>query len=168
MIYIHEETGKMVNIYAPFGGFYRLDTPEIRIAAGVVEIEPDQKPPDFSEDFYTINEDWEATQRPYIIYKKKSDEQIAEIKRIRAINTREQMVADIKVTTASGKVFDGDEVSQGRISRTIQVLEYAGITKTMWVLADNAVDNEVTVDELKEALLLAGQAQTNIWALPYL
>lgn len=78
-IYIHEETGKMVNIYAPFGGFSRLDTPEIRARAGVIAAGEDAPPVDYDPSFYDRREDWEATQRPYVIYAKKPEEQIKAI-----------------------------------------------------------------------------------------
>lgn len=82
-IYIHEETGKMVNIYAPFGGFSRLDTPDIRARAGVVAIEEDAPPVDYDPSFYDRREDWEATQRPYVVYTRKSDEQINEANNVK-------------------------------------------------------------------------------------
>lgn len=73
---------------------------------------------------------------------------------------RDEAVAKITVTTTSGKVFDGDERSQGRMARAVTVGE-AGAT-TLWKLADNSV-SEVSWEELREALFLAGQAQTEIW-----
>ena len=78
MIYIDEETGRMVNIYAPFKGRSRLDSEEIRAAVGVVEIEREAPPEVYADhpDWYEVREDWEATQRPYIIYTKKPDEMI--------------------------------------------------------------------------------------------
>ena len=79
MIYIDEETGRMVNIYAPFKGRSRLDSPEIRAAVGVIEIADDPAPEGYSDDTYFRTEDWSATQRPYVIYTRKSDEQIDEI-----------------------------------------------------------------------------------------
>lgn len=80
MIYIDQETGKRVNIHAPYKGRSRLDTPEIRAAVGVVGIENDPPPSDFNYDAYTVREDWETTARPYTIYERKSDEQIAAIR----------------------------------------------------------------------------------------
>ena len=77
MIYIDEETGRMVNIYAPFKGRSRLDSAEIRAAVGVIEITDDVAPDDYSEDLYFRTEDWFATQRPYIIYSRKPDEMVA-------------------------------------------------------------------------------------------
>lgn len=86
--------------------------------------------------------------------------------------TREELKAQrtaaveaIKVTTAAGNTFDGDEVSQGRMSRAIIALGAAPSGATVnWVLADNTVLN-ATQAELTEALLLAGQAQAAIWII---
>lgn len=77
---------------------------------------------------------------------------------------RAEAVASIRVTTASGKEFDGDEVSQGRMARAILALQIAGKDKTLWVLADNQ-EVEVTLVELGEALALAGIEQTKLWPL---
>ena len=78
-MFIDKETGKMVNISAPYKGRSRLDSPELRAAVGVIEIADDPAPEDYSDDTYFRTEDWNATQRPYIIYTRKSDEQINEI-----------------------------------------------------------------------------------------
>ena len=78
-MFIDSKTGKMVNIYAPFGGFSRLDMAEIRARAGVVEIADDPAPEGYSDDTYFRTEDWSATQRPYVTYTRKSDEQINEV-----------------------------------------------------------------------------------------
>ena len=83
-LYIDKETGKLVNIYAPYKGRSKLDTQEIRDDLGVIEIDPDQKPVDFSPDDYEVTEDWEATQRPYIIYKRKPQEVIARQNSVKA------------------------------------------------------------------------------------
>lgn len=79
-----------------------------------------------------------------------------------AKDARTEAVARIKVTTASGKVFDGDEVSQTRMSRAVVALQAAGQAQTLWVLADNTPAT-VTLDELAEALALAGAEQTRLW-----
>jgi len=71
----------------------------------------------------------------------------------------------IVVTTASGKTFDGDEKSQDRMSRAINAMDDSDTT--LWVLADNT-PTYVTRAELREALRLAGEAQTEIWVRPYL
>ncbi len=84
---------------------------------------------------------------------------------------RAETVARIRVTTAAGNEFDGDEISQGRMARAIIGLGVAagvpglGEAPTIpWVLADNTVIN-ATASELGEALILAGQAQAAVWVL---
>ena len=66
------------------------------------------------------------------------------------------------VVTVGTKVFDGDEISQGRMLRAIQIAAVTGETTTMWKLADNSIV-EVTLDELKEALALSGKEMSKIW-----
>jgi len=78
---------------------------------------------------------------------------------------REKAVSEIKVTTQAGNTFDGDEVSQGRMSRAIIALSTGLAPSVNWVLADNSVI-QATAAELTEALVLAGQAQAAIWVLP--
>lgn len=77
---------------------------------------------------------------------------------------RVEAVARIKITTKSGKTFDGDEVSQGRMARAIIALQAAGVPSMTWVLADNTPAT-VTLPELVEALVLAGQAQADVWVI---
>ncbi|AMO56631.1 DUF4376 domain-containing protein [Endozoicomonas montiporae] len=69
-------------------------------------------------------------------------------------------VANI-VVTVDGMPFDGDEISQQRMTRVITVAESDTDTMT-WVLADNVVKT-VTVAQLKQALMLAGQEQARLW-----
>lgn len=78
---------------------------------------------------------------------------------------RNAKVAAIVVTTSTGKAFNGDETSQTRMARAIVGMQAANATTIRWVLADNT-DTEVTLAELSEALVLAGQAQAAIWILP--
>lgn len=78
---------------------------------------------------------------------------------------RDAAVADIVVTTSTGKEFNGDETSQTRMSRAIVGMQAAGATTITWVLANN-VATEVTLAELSEALVLSGQAQAAIWVIP--
>lgn len=76
---------------------------------------------------------------------------------------RAEAVSRIVVTTASGRTFDGDERSQGRMARAILGLQAAPAgTLVTWVLADNVVV-EVGIEELTEALQLAGLEQTRLW-----
>ena len=78
---------------------------------------------------------------------------------------RAAAVDNIKVTTAAGNTFDGDETSQARMSRAIMVLSTGFAQTVPWVLADNTVI-QATAAELTEALALAGQAQAALWVLP--
>lgn len=80
---------------------------------------------------------------------------------VAAKKLRDAAVAAIKVTV-SGKVFDGDEVAQGRMARAVAAAESATITTYQWKLADNSVAT-VSLDELKQALALAFQAQSELW-----
>lgn len=86
----------------------------------------------------------------------------AEEQRARFKVARQTAVDAIKVTTTSGLVFDGNEVSQGRMARRIVALQAAQLSVTAWVLADNS-EVVVTLAELQEALLLAGDMQTRLW-----
>lgn len=86
--------------------------------------------------------------------------------------TREQLkaeraaaVAAITVTVTSGKVFDGDEDSQTRMSRAIIGMQAANVTAITWTLADNT-SVEVTLTDLTEALILSGQQQAALWPIP--
>lgn len=67
------------------------------------------------------------------------------------------------VVTVGDKTFNGDEVSQNRMVRTIVGLGIAEQPGILWTLADNT-RAFVTVSELSQALLLAGQAQSEVWA----
>jgi len=77
---------------------------------------------------------------------------------------RDAAVAAIKVTTAAGNTFDGDETSQGRMARAVIALSTGLAPSVTWVLADNSVI-AATAAELTEALVLAGQAQAAIWVI---
>ena len=92
------------------------------------------------------------------------DARKAATSRASAKEARAEKVYQIRVTTASGKTFDGDEVSQGRMARGILGLQAAGATSVTWVLADNT-PTTVTVEELGEALALAGAAQAAVWVI---
>ena len=74
-------------------------------------------------------------------------------------------VDNIKVTTAAGNTFDGDETSQTRMGRAILVLSTGAAATVPWVLADNTVI-QATAAELAEALALAGAEQAQLWVLP--
>lgn len=74
-------------------------------------------------------------------------------------------VDNIKVTTQAGNTFDGDEMSQARMSRAVLVLSTGAAASVPWVLADNTVI-QATAAELTEALALAGAEQARLWGLP--
>jgi len=73
-------------------------------------------------------------------------------------------VANIVVTTSTGRQFDGDETSQTRMSRAIIGMQAAGAPTISWVLHDNTTAS-VTVAELTEAMVLAGQSQSRLWVI---
>lgn len=76
---------------------------------------------------------------------------------------RAKSVAAITVMTSNGRVFDGDEVSQGRMARAILSMQAnPNITHTPWMMSNNEPAN-VTKEELAEALALAGIRQTQLW-----
>lgn len=80
---------------------------------------------------------------------------------------RQAIVNAITVTVSTGKIFDGNEDAQSRMSRAIQAAQIASIPTTTWVLANN-VPTTVTLAELQEALVLSMQAMGAVWSAPYL
>ena len=95
-MFIDDVTKKLVNINAPYKGYTRLDTPEIRAKANVVEIAEPTPPEDYSDEFYYRTEQDDA---PYVIYTRKSDEAIAELmlnKFITAMESHSDAVAQAK------------------------------------------------------------------------
>ena len=98
---------------------------------------------------------------PYVEPVPTPEQVLAEKKR-----QRQAIVDAITVTTSTGKVFDGNEDAQSRMSRAIQTAQIANIPSTTWVLANN-VPTTVTLAELQEALVLSMQAMSAVWATPY-
>ena len=92
-----------------------------------------------------------------------SDEEVAMKQLLTAKAEREDYVKRI-VVEVDGMMFDGDEVSQDRMARSIIALDLG--EKVQWVLADNTIA-QVTRAQLREALRKAGTAQTAIWSDPY-
>jgi hypothetical protein len=95
---------------------------------------------------------------PFVKNTVKFEEESAEGKKAERTETLHTSTVEI----ASGKVFDSDEPAQTRMHRAIQVLELTGELTTMWKLADNTFA-EVTLDEIKEAFVLAAKQQSDIW-----
>jgi hypothetical protein len=121
---------------------------------GVREVAPVQ-------DGGTWHQAWEV----YML--SESEQAAAAAARLAAAKEARRIAVDsIKVTTSQGHTFDGDEVSQGRMTRAIMALDAAGQTSTTWVLSNNQ-PTQVTRAELFEALILAGTEQTRLWVLPW-
>ena len=94
----------------------------------------------------------------------KTEEEL-EIERI--ANAKEKRASDVAsiIVEVDGMKFDGDETSQDRMARSIVALNENETVQ--WVLADNTIA-QVTKEQLRQALRLAGEAQTAIWANPYI
>ena len=98
----------------------------------------------------------------------KTDEELAAEELAQAKAERADAVSRITVTV-DGMVFDGDETSQERMARTITAAVATGedmSATTTWVLADNTVA-QVSMQQLAQALRAAGEAQTELWTMPY-
>lgn len=83
-------------------------------------------------------------------------------------NERSDAVSKITVEI-DGMVFDGDEISQERMSRTVVAAAATGETgdaTTTWVLHDNTIA-QPTISQLARALRAAGEEQTKLWTVPY-
>jgi biopolymer transport protein ExbD len=81
---------------------------------------------------------------------------------------RAAAVAAITVEV-DGMTFDGDEVAQERMARTVTAATATGASMddtTVWVLHDNTVA-QPTIRQLATALRMAGEAQTALWTVPY-
>ena len=160
-MFIWKDTLKRCNIYAPYVD--NKGTKYTQVPSDLyVEIDNPIPPEDYVEEHYYKTEQEDA---PYVVYTKKSEEQLAEIYLRKAKAEREEAVRNIIVTTQSGKKFNGDEEAQSRMSRAILAMD--PLETTLWVLADSVVDPAVSREELREALRLAGAAQTAVWATPY-
>ena len=86
----------------------------------------------------------------------------------KAKQERAEAVSNITVEI-DGMVFDGDEVSQERMSRTITAAKATGeedTAITTWVLHDNTIA-QPTISQLARALRAAGEEQTKLWTVPY-
>jgi hypothetical protein len=159
-MFIFKTTQKRANPYAPYTDANGVRYPKIPISL-LTEIAEPIPPEDYSEDMYYRTE---QDTTPYVVYTKKSAEQIGAITLLRAKQQRALAVSEIKVTTTAGNEFDGDEESQGRMARAITVMEDADTIP--WVLADNTVVI-INKAELQEALRLAGTTMASLWVSVY-
>ena len=126
-------------------------TPTGQIYYGAQNLSEDTQIPDAPDQFH----DWNGEAWVLNVGRKTQSE------REEWKQQRQQAVDSITVTV-NGKVFDGDELSQTRMARAIIGMQAAQVSELVWVLADNT-PTMVTVAELTEALVLAGQAQAALW-----
>lgn len=108
-------------------------------------------------------EKWKLTEITDAGQKARIDQELNRIERDRKKSQRQQQVERI-VVAVGAKQFDGDEDSQNRMARAIVAMQAANVPQTRWILADNTVV-QVTVAELQQALVAAGQAQTDLWLI---
>jgi hypothetical protein len=89
---------------------------------------------------------------------------IAELEATQAIEAfkaqRQEAVDNLEVTY-EGTIYQGDEVSQGRMSRAILALP-DDTTTTLWIAKDNT-PMQLTKVDLSSILRLSGEAQTALW-----
>ena len=81
-----------------------------------------------------------------------------------ARKVQRKVMLDAITVTVGDKVFDGDELSQDRMTRAIVGMQISGIQSIVWTLANNELV-QVTLQEISSALILSGQRQTEIWAV---
>ena len=112
-----------------------------------------------------INGEWRQIKKHVPTPEEIAAEQAITEKRLREEwKQQRQQAVDAITVTVNGKVFDGDETSQTRMSRTILGMQATGQATITWILADNTV-TQATQAELTEALGLAGQRQAELWVI---
>jgi hypothetical protein len=138
----------------------------IRIIATGETGEHSQLFPNVSFPFDTPQQDWmtengvEIVVAPiYVPTQQEIDEQAR-----RNAKYNRQIAVDSITVTVNGKVFDGDEVAQTRMTRAIVGMQITGQPTIDWILNNNVV-TQATLAELKEALCLAGARQAELWII---
>jgi hypothetical protein len=135
-MFIDNDTKLRVNINGHYKGFSRLDTPEIRAAANVVEI-PDPMRGD-EKFYYNTEQDTE----PYLIVTPKNLESVRE-----QLKTEIKQYRDLKETSGTpylGKVFETDQRSMDRIQIAVMTAQIVGAPfSIVWTTEDNS---EITLD----------------------
>lgn len=128
--------------------FYKIDNGRAQVGSG------DIIPEGFLE--YSIYDEPKELTDALLIEQKELELQAWKASRLEAISK-------IIVETSTGKKFNGDEDSQIRMNRTWVLMKDGATTK--WSLADTPTGfmTLVTKEELKEACILAGDAQTALW-----
>ena len=102
------------------------------------------------------NEILEATKEEQPQYAAVETQKAREAFKIDRTSAVEKITVEI-----SGKLFDGDEISQGRMARAVLVMD--DIETTGWVLSGELITTEVTKAELLAAIKAAGIVQTSLW-----
>ena len=152
----------LTNISIPEGteelsGWYKLTYADMPEQDSAFSIEPG--PVELVDDHYV--QTWVQTPRP--------PEEVAAEELVHAKTERAEAVSRI-IVTVDGMQFDGDEISQTRMSRAVILAAVFGkdldATTTKWILADNTVAYP-TIRQLAQALMLAGEEQTAVWDKPY-
>lgn len=95
--------------------------------------------------------------------------EVIEAEEMQAAKAERAATVAASTVEVDGMIFDADEESQNRLSRGICAALALGLgpdQTTEWTLADNSAA-QVTVRQMAQALLLAGQAQTAVWRKPY-
>jgi hypothetical protein len=80
------------------------------------------------------------------------------------LKAKRETAVEALTVTVGGKVFDGDETSQDRMTRALKAADLSGQATCTWVLHDNSAVT-VTRQELEQALVLSIQAQAAIWVI---
>jgi len=93
-----------------------------------------------------------------------SEEVIFQLHDEQAFKIQRAKLVDEITVEVDGLVFDGDELSQSRMSRAITSLDEDEVMP--WTLADNSV-SMVTQGMLKKAVKLAGTIQSELWINPH-
>lgn len=177
MIFIHEETGAFpvttagIRSANPTTSFPDTIPADMAEALGYAEVLPGD-PPEYDAEAEKLQYGYPAKQddgKWYLTYEvvPLSESEVAAVSarmREQRKAERQAAVAAITVTTDSGLTFDGDEESQTRMARAVVAMSKVPGSTMNWVLADNSVA-EVTEEDLTEALILAGTAQTELWVI---
>lgn len=130
--------------------FTRCDEAEIELyQSAYIEMEEDSFEFDSSKTYKVEN-------KRIVSYDRTDDTYLATVKK----SNRQVLVDSIEVEY-NGILYQGDETSQGRMSRAINGLP-DDTTTISWKASNNS-SQELTRVDLKEILFLAGQEQTRIW-----
>jgi hypothetical protein len=121
--------------------------------------------PQTAEEWAALGVTYEVKEEPDPEPYTPTPEELEEMALQEAKRERREAVEAIRVEV-DGLIFDGDEVAQSRMARTITVADASGLTETEWVLADNRVV-KVTKAQLQQALTKAMVAMSNLWTKPY-